>query len=267
VKKKEQKKIMVANESEHQSVQVESSLDQLLGQLTSASTKKQDQSLAQLIASPQLLSKYVDRSPQCGQLFKLLDETCDALTQLSSSAIKLNVSETNADALFECFEQIVRIRLDADPNQDDLCTKLSTPKYFALMTKCLTTKSSTPKNQKLQETCLRLLTAIVNQNVELAKQIAVEYGYFNEHKNWLERFLLQKQSGLREAGIRFLLSFLRHVKTDSDTDRTLLFTVKKIFLNMDQQSSKLHFCIKTFFRNLSKTLIAIFGRNSDKFLS
>ena len=44
-------------------------------------------------------------------------------------------------------------------------------------------RSGTKKTIELQETCVRLLTICLNQNVDFAKKIALEYDCFNEFKN------------------------------------------------------------------------------------
>lgn len=100
-------------------------------------------------------------------------------------------------------------------------------------------KSSTKKTLTLQETCVRLLTLCVQESAAYAKKIALEYECFTVFKNWLERFLLMKQTDLREYSIQFLISYFKYTKvTNSDkmrvddvtVDHEYLILLKKIFL-------------------------------------
>lgn len=108
-------------------------------------------------------------------------------------------------------------------DRNDLKTKLTEQfnsllnKNFSLLKNSLQTKPSPSNNNSvlIQETCVRLLTLCVQQSFEYAKQVAVEFNYFNEKKNWLEKFLLMKQTDLREMSIEFLLSYLKYTKTGS----------------------------------------------------
>ena len=87
--------------------------------------------------------------------------------------------------------------------------------------------------------------------------IATEFDYFNEHKNWLERCLLTKQSELRAFSIQFLLSFLKYAKPaatatatgnsatenlanmiEHATNKENLAVIKKIFLNASSQQQQ-----------------------------
>ena len=85
-------------------------------------------------------------------------------------------------------------------------------KHFGLLKKCLQTKPSQAAGTSVltQETCVRLLTLGVQHSYEYAKQVAVEFGYFSERKNWLERFLLNARSDLREMCIELLMSYLKY---------------------------------------------------------
>ncbi len=108
-----------------------------------------------------------------------------------------------------------------------------------LITKCLTMKSSTKKTLTLQETCVRLLTVCVQESAVFARKIALEFDCFNVFKNWLERFLLMKQTDLREFSIQFLISYFKYTKVtssdklkvdDQTVDHEYLLLLKKIFL-------------------------------------
>ncbi len=117
---------------------------------------------------------------------------------------------------------------------------ISAGKYFKLITKCLQMKSSTKKTLTLQETCVRILTIGVQFSPEYAKQIALEYECWNVYKNWLEKFLLLKQTDLREYSVQFLMSYFKHVRAvntekkafveETSYDHEHLALVKKIFL-------------------------------------
>ena len=263
------------DESHSKNHQKSESIHQFLKQLqlSTNSTKKQEQALEKLIQSPQLLEKYLQFSPDLKEIFKYLDETNEAFNELSNSSIKLNINETNADVLFECIEKSILLYqskflesgqeneeeninyVEIKKHLNDLCSYLIKNYLSNLITKCLLMKSTTKKTLKIQETLVRLLTLCVSNNVELAKLIALEYNYFNDFKNWLERFLFMKQTDLREISIKFLLSFLKHIKIvhsnedniqptnendlikTSGENRELLFLIKKIFLNTDQDSN------------------------------
>ena len=200
-------------------------LDTVLKQLkNSTSTKKQEQALEQLLNSEKLFSKYMKHSPECDEIFAQLDETAEALNALKKSSTSLNINETNVDFLLAFLEKSVKFyrghakqseesneKNDLKTNLNKICTTLLN-KHIHLITRCLLIKSSTRKTLELQETCVRLLTLCVNQSASFAKQIALEYDYFNNFKNWLERYLLLKQSYLRELSIEFLVSFLKYAK-------------------------------------------------------
>lgn len=93
-------------------------------------------------------------------------------------------------------------------------------KHWPLLKRCLQQQQSksqarqqhaaTTNVRLTQETCVRLLTLSVQYSYEYAKQVAVEFNYFGERKNWLERFLLVAKSELREMCIEFLLSYLNY---------------------------------------------------------
>lgn len=119
---------------------------------------------------------------------------------------------------------------------------------IGIIKKHVLSKSFTKKAVNIKETCVRLLTLCVQHNMALAKQVAVEFQHFNEHKNWLEKCLLMKQTYLRELCVEFLLSFLKYVgkttasSTESDTqhntNREHILLIKKIFLNIENDSAK-----------------------------
>ena len=240
-----------------------SSIDTILKQLkNSASTKKQEQVLDKLLKSEKLFAKYIKNSPECQEIFTQLDETVEALNALKKSSATLNINETNTDFLLAFLEKAInQYKLNLKANDDKLdsneksdlkaninniCSTLLN-NYINLITKCILMKSSTKKTVELQETCVRLLTLCVNHSAAFAKQIALEYDYFNTFKNWLERYLLLKQTYLRELSIEFLISFLKYAKVTASTnstgptateetgqtheDRETLFLIKKIFLN------------------------------------
>ncbi len=119
-------------------------------------------------------------------------------------------------------------------------------KYMKLITKCLTMKSSTKKTLTLQETCVRLLTLCVQESAVFAKKIATDFEYFSVFKNWLERFLLMKQTDLREFSIQFLISYFKYTKVissekikvdDITVDHEYLLLLKKIFLAKNSSPS------------------------------
>lgn len=102
-------------------------------------------------------------------------------------------------------------------------------KHIALLKKCLHSKPSQITNGALtQETCVRLLTLGVQQSYEYAKQIAVEFNYFSEKKNWLEKFLLMARSDLREMSIEFLISYLRYTHVKAGGIRKENFSMLRI---------------------------------------
>lgn len=181
------------------------------------------------------MEKYLKRSPECKELFTYLDDTTEALNELSKSSVSLNINETNTEILFACIEKVLIYyakkhkhslltkkeeisnqlmlveKIDYRARLNNICTTLLN-KYIKLISKCLVMKSSTKKTLTLQETCVRLLTVCVQQSADYAKQIAFEYEYFNIYKNWLERFLLMKQTDLREFSIQFLISYFKYTK-------------------------------------------------------
>jgi hypothetical protein len=239
-------------------------LDSLLKLVNNSScTKKQEQALEKLLTSEILFAKYIKHSPECDEIFAQLAETSEALDALKKSSATLNINETNVDFLLAVLEKSIKFhkktleeisnkldanqsdKNDAKTNLNKICSNLLN-KYINLITKCILMKSSTKKTVELQETCVRLLTLCVNQSIVFAKQIALEYDHFNNFKNWLERFLLLKQTYLRELCIEFLVSFLKYAKVinastpiaaneetlgPSYEDRESLFFIKKIFLN------------------------------------
>jgi hypothetical protein len=242
--------------------------DHFLKQLDSctASTKKQIKTVQSLIDNEIIFEKYLKHSPQCRELFEFLDETVEEVNELLRSNQPLNMNETNADVILQCIEkacisyQNKLKQIDETPSASLLLTdkndlklkfislcNLLCDKYIKLLTRCLKMRSGTKKTIELQETCVRLLTICLSQNVDFAKKIAMEYDCFNEFKNWLERFLLMRQTNLREYSVQFLISFFKYVhsladKSDEETnhvvnmDREYLVIVKKIFLNENSQS-------------------------------
>jgi len=241
--------------------------DHFLKQLESctASTKKQIKTVQILLDSELIFEKYVKHSPQCRELFEFLDETIEEINELLRSNQPLNLNETNADIVLQCVEKVCiyyqnKVKqfeelsttttttavLLTDKNDlkvkfTSLCTLLVSDKYIKLLTRCLKMRSGTKKTIELQETCVRLLTICLNQNVDFAKKIALEYDCFNEFKNWLERFLLMRQTNLRESSVQFLISFFKYVHSSEqpaaadlahiNIDREYLIIIKKIFLN------------------------------------
>jgi hypothetical protein len=124
--------------------------------------------------------------------------------------------------------------------------------HIGIIKKSVLSKSFTKKAITTKETCVRLLTLCVQQSFAYAKQIATEFNYFNDYKNWLERCLLNKQSELRELCIQFLLSFLKYGKPQTTssatstenlaniiehTNKENLALIKRIFLGVDNSSS------------------------------
>lgn len=73
----------------------------------SNSTGKQEKILEKLIKSEGLLEKYLKRSPDCKELFTYLDDTVEALNELSKSTVSLNINETNTEILFACLEKVL----------------------------------------------------------------------------------------------------------------------------------------------------------------
>jgi len=246
-------------------------LDSLLKLVNnSSSTKKQEQALEKLLSSEILFAKYMKHSPECDEIFAQLAETAEALDALKKSSATLNINETNVDFLLGVLEKSIKFhkkktldetsnkpdvnsdKNDAKTNLNKICSNLL-GKYINLITKCILMKSSTKKTVELQETCVRLLTLCVNQSIVFAKQIALEYDHFNNFKNWLERFLLLKQTYLRELCVEFLVSFLKYAKVinastpiaaneetlgPSYEDRESLFFIKKIFLNTNNPDAE-----------------------------
>ena len=142
-----------------------------------------------------------------------------------------NNVESNPTELFSTIENhIVQLKAKLDEQQrnddskfelidrNDLRSKLRDQfgalfnKHFPLLKRCIQTKPSQNSNTSVltQETCVRLLTLSVQYSYDYAKQVAVEFNYFGDRKNWLERFLLMAKSDLREMSIEFLLSYLKY---------------------------------------------------------
>ena len=237
---------------------------------SSTNTKKQEKILEKLINSEALLEKYLKRSPECKEIFGYLDDTLEALNELTKSPVSLNINETNTEILFTCLEKtlvyyqkkhksaqlnkkeenqtlLLVDKIDFKQRSANILTTLLS-KYLKLITKCLLMKSSTKQALQLQETAVRLLTLCVQHGADFAKQIAVEYEFFNVYKNWLERFLLMKQTDLREFSIQFLISYFKYAKaavtfekktatdeprppTPHQLDHDYLILLKKIFLS------------------------------------
>ena len=261
--------------AEEKAIDENESIDQIFKQLeNSSSTKKQELTLQKLINSDKLFEKYLKRSAECKEIFQFLDETSEALGELKKSSLSLNINETNADTLFAFIEKAINFYKSKTSSLDDkklelidkgglkenlngIITNLLN-KYLDLLTKCILMKSGTKKTIELQETCVRLLTLCIQQHISFAKQIALFYDYFNNHKNWLERFLLMKQTYLRELSIELLLSYLKYAKVTTSGDQSAndlgeqnpkvsgsssenkdtLFLIKKIFFNTETGSSK-----------------------------
>ena len=51
------------------------------------------------------MEKYLKRSPECKELFTYLDDTTEALNDLSKSSVSLNINETNTEILIACIEK------------------------------------------------------------------------------------------------------------------------------------------------------------------
>ena len=254
-----------------------SSLEGFLKKLknTSNNTKKQEELLQKFIESDSLVRSYGQRSADCRELFEYLDETIEAVDELGSSSLSVNAGETNTCSLLACIEKVVishRAELKAlEKNQlalsnkteiktsiGKICAKFLDAKYLTFIKKCLQLKSTAKSKNVigLQEMCVRILTLVVQESSDCAKKIALEFDYFNQHKNWLEKCLLMKQSNLREHCIYFLISFFKYVKSKSSQetkpepvamataaktfatggDLEYLTLVKKIFLNSGPNS-------------------------------
>jgi hypothetical protein len=243
------------------SVPGDQDFDKFLKQLDActASTKRQLKTLQILLDSDVLFEKYLKHSGNCRELFDLLDETVEEVNELTRSNQPLNLNETNADLIFSCLDKacvhyqnklkkltdssslLLTDKTELKAKFNSLCTILI-DKYIKLITRCLKMRSGTKKTIELQETCVRLLTVCLNQSIDFAKKIALEFDYFNDFKNWLERFLLLRQTNLREYCVQFLVSFLKYIQTSGSTeqsddqllisvDREYLVIIKKIFLN------------------------------------
>ena len=261
------------------SVPVDQDFDKFLKQLDActASTKRQLKTLQILLDSDVIFEKYLKHSGNCRELFDLLDETVEEVNELTRSNQPLNINETNADLIFTCLDKACvyyqnKLKKLADSSSllltdktelkskfNSLCTILM-DKYIKLITRCLKMRSSTKKTIELQETCVRLLTVCLNQSQDFAKKIALEFDYFNEFKNWLERFLLLRQTNLREYCVQFLISFLKYIQTSSSSsssteqsndqlvisvDREYLVIIKKIFLNDNSAQQQQQLAKKT----------------------
>jgi hypothetical protein len=159
----------------------------------------------------------------------------------------VDLNETNADKVFDDLEKVLTINKEADDINEIITTFLDSQ----IVQKCFEMKSSIKKTIVLQEKCVRVLTLCIEFNSTFAKRIAIEHNYFNEFKNWLQRFLLMKQTDIRELSIRLLMSFFKHVKvtttststtttkpTIDDNDREYTLIIKKIFLtnNNDEEN-------------------------------
>ena len=132
-------------------------------------------------------------------------------------SLKSKIRPTAAGEQFELID-----RNDIKNKLRDLFSSLLGGKHLALLKKCLQSKpSQIPSGVLVQETCVRLLTLCVQQSYEYAKQIAVEFNYFSEKKNWLEKFLHMSKSDLREMTIEFLISYLKYTNVKSRGMRKL----------------------------------------------
>ncbi|CAF0751073.1 unnamed protein product [Brachionus calyciflorus] len=108
---------------------------------------------------------------------------------------------------------------------------------FTVIKKYLHSKSN-PQTIPIQETCVRLLTICTQHNFDHAKQISSEFNYFNDTKNWLEKFLLIKKSDLREMSLDFLLSLLKYTQPPFNTQDNVTL-IKKILLKTNDSKSHL----------------------------
>lgn len=162
------------------------------------------------------------------ELFSTLENKINSL----KSKLKSNDSDQQSSDQFELID-----RTDLKQKLNDLILGLITGDQFALCKKYLLAKSNSKAIILVQETCVRLLTQSVQHSFEHAKQISSEFAYFNETKNWLEKFLLMKQTDLREMSVEFLLSFLKY--TQSGSNYEYLSLIKKIFLKSQDAKSNL----------------------------
>ena len=250
---------MVPSESTEETRTASDNIDEFLKSLESsaASTKKQENLLSKLFESSILLEKYLKRSPECKELMAILEETNEALNELKDSSISLSINETNTHIIFACIHKSISFYQDQIRKKEDnqhllidrndfrqksntLCAK-TLESQIALIKKCLQLKSSNKTIVELQEICVRLLTACVQQSSECANTVAVEFEFFNEYKNWLEKFLLMKRTEIRTFSVQFLLSFLRHARkleSGEETGAESLVLIKKIFLPMSNETKK-----------------------------
>lgn len=156
----------------------------------------------------------------------IADQLSSLENKLSSLLSKLNQSSEKK------FELIDRTDLK---NKIQTITSSLIENNFSIIKKQLQSKSN-PSMIPIQETCVRLLTLCVQHNFDLAKQISSEFNYFNETKNWLEKFLLIKKSDLREMSLEFILSYLNYVQPPHNSQDNLIL-IKKIFLKSDSKST------------------------------
>lgn len=223
-------------------------------------TKEKEDLLSDLLnPDKDLLISYLKQSPDCKEIITNIDQINNTLNEQTKPAVSLNLNETNLDLLLKCIERAIKFfeeKLQQNRDESDEFFNLGLreslqsiysavlERFNNLIKKCLSLKSNSPKTMDLIETCVRILTLCVNHSINYANQIAVEYNHFNEHKNWLEKCLLQKQTTLRESSIKFLLSFLKYAKTAlhgasgqlSHETRENLSMVKKVFLNNQEQA-------------------------------
>lgn len=155
----------------------------------------------------------------------LLDQLSSLENKLSTLMNKLKENNENK------FELIDR---------NDLKTRISTitssliESNFSMIKKYLQSKSNA-QMIPVQETCVRLLTLCVQHSFDLARKISSEFNYFNETKNWLEKFLLIKKSDLREMSLEFILSYLKYTQPPFNSQDNLIL-IKKILLKSDSKS-------------------------------
>ena len=101
-----------ALDTEEQSTEVAEpieNIDKFLRSLAAShgNTGKQEKTLEKLVSSEGLLEKYLRRSPECKEIFTYLEETLDALNELSKSTVQLNINETNTEVLLSCIEKVL----------------------------------------------------------------------------------------------------------------------------------------------------------------
>ncbi|RNA04154.1 nucleolar pre-ribosomal-associated [Brachionus plicatilis] len=162
---------------------------------------------------------------------KLVDND-SIIEQLSSLENKLSSLLTKLDQKNEQKFELID-RTDLKNKLNAITTSLVT-NNFSIIKKNLQSKSS-PGLIPIQQTCVRLLTMCVHHSFDLAKQISSEFNYFNETKNWLEKFLLIKKSELREMSLQFILTYLKYVQPPFNCHDNLIL-IKKILLKSDSKS-------------------------------